>query len=64
MSASRMMPPTTHSDVVHAFVVEELHELGQIGVVAPERSERTDESSTSSCTAAEAIISGVWRKPV
>ena len=52
-----------HRDVVHALFVEKFISCGQSVLCAPDRIERPM-TSTSSWTAAEAIISGVWRRPV
>ena len=50
-------------DLVHAFFVEKFHQLRAEGVMSAGEDERPM-TSTSSWTAAEAIISGVWRRPV
>src|ERR1700674_637478 len=63
MSASGMMPPTRTVTSVMPLSWRSFINWGQMVLWAPERMERPM-TSTSSWTAAEAIISGVWRKPV
>ena len=52
-----------HGDIVHPFLAKQFHQLRTERVVRAERIDRPM-TSTSSCTAADAIISGVCRKPV
>src|SRR6266403_2369384 len=63
MSASGMIPPTRTVTSFMPLSWRSFISCGQMVLCAPERMERPI-TSTSSCTAAEAIISGVWRRPV
>jgi hypothetical protein len=52
-----------HNDnIIHTVFLKQLHQRARV-LCAPERME-SPITSTSSCTAADAIMAGVWRKPV